>query len=84
MQMIILQELLEWARILPVWSFGKVPPVLFLSFGHVERKRAEQELSTIAMDLRRLIESANAPILGIDQDGLVNEWNEQVIVWKLV
>jgi PAS domain S-box-containing protein len=29
----------------------------------------------MAHELRKLVDSANAPIFGIDKDGLVNEWN---------
>ena len=29
----------------------------------------------VAADLKMLIETANAPIFGIDADGMVNEWN---------
>jgi PAS domain S-box-containing protein len=32
--------------------------------------------STIAQELRQFIETANAPIFGIDNKGCVNEWNE--------
>ena len=38
-----------------------------------ERKNAEQEITRMVTDLQRLIDSANAPILGVDQHGLVNE-----------
>ena len=38
------------------------------------RVRAEQE--QIAEDLTRLIDTANAPIIGIDAEGRVNEWNQ--------
>ena len=38
-----------------------------------ERKTAEQEVTRLAMDLQRLIDSANAPILGVDQDGTNGE-----------
>ncbi|MBT7816130.1 MAG: PAS domain-containing protein, partial [Polaribacter sp.] len=31
---------------------------------------------SIAKELRRFIETANAPIFGIDSQGLVNEWNQ--------
>jgi PAS domain-containing protein len=41
-----------------------------------ERKRAEIELHRVAGDLTRLIDTANAPIFGIDKNGLVNEWNQ--------
>ena len=40
-------------------------------------KRKEAELRRAAYDLRLLIDTANAPIFGIDADGLVNEWNNQ-------
>ncbi len=40
-----------------------------------DRKKAEGELTRVAQDLRLLIDSANAPIFGIDKDGMVNEWN---------
>eukprot|EP00959_Pyramimonas_sp_CCMP1952_P016830 356997-Pyramimonas_sp.AAC.1 len=33
------------------------------------------ELERVAKDLRALIDTANAPIFGIDKNGLVNEWN---------
>jgi PAS domain S-box-containing protein len=34
------------------------------------------EMEHVALDLRRLIETANAPIFGIDREGLFNEWNQ--------
>ncbi|CAK0869933.1 unnamed protein product [Prorocentrum cordatum] len=42
-----------------------------------ERSRAEQR--TIAEDLQRLIESANAPIIGVDVEGNVTEWNTKAV-----
>jgi len=41
-------------------------------------KRARKtriETESIAKELRQFIETANAPIFGIDNKGLVNEWN---------
>ena len=35
------------------------------------------EQARISNDLTRLIDTANAPIFGIDADGKVNEWNQQ-------
>ena len=35
-----------------------------------------QDLATLTEDLRRIIETANAPIFGIDTEGRVNEWNQ--------
>ena len=43
-----------------------------------ERKTAEQEVTRLAMDLQRLIDSANAPILGVDRNGLISEWNQNM------
>ena len=39
--------------------------------------RGKAELSRMANDLTRLIDTANAPIFGIDANGLVNEWNRK-------
>jgi PAS domain S-box-containing protein len=41
----------------------------------VERDRA---VASIALELRQLIETANAPIFGIDVHGKVNEWNTRM------
>jgi PAS domain S-box-containing protein len=40
-------------------------------------KLAEIERDKVVQDLQRLIDSANAPIFGIDLKGNVNEWNKQ-------
>ena len=42
------------------------------------RRKAEEEVTRVARDLRQIIETANAPILGVDVKGLVNEWNQKV------
>lgn len=39
--------------------------------------QAQAEMSQVAADMKMLIETANAPIFGIDADGLVNEWNRK-------
>jgi PAS domain S-box-containing protein len=41
------------------------------------RKQAEEQLTRVAKDLTQLIDTANAPIFGIDANGLVNEWNQK-------
>jgi len=41
----------------------------------VERDRA---VASMALELRQLIETANAPIFGIDVHGKVNEWNTRM------
>lgn len=40
----------------------------------VQRDRA---VAGMALELRQLIDTANAPIFGIDADGNVNEWNKR-------
>ncbi|MFT5116029.1 MAG: PAS domain S-box-containing protein [Parasphingorhabdus sp.] len=40
-------------------------------------KSSEQQIEQIANELTLLIDTANAPIFGIDADGNVNEWNQQ-------
>ncbi|MFT6111788.1 MAG: PAS domain S-box-containing protein, partial [Bacteroidia bacterium] len=40
----------------------------------IDKLRTESE--SIAKELRQFIETANAPIFGIDSKGLVNEWNQ--------
>ncbi|MHA1731026.1 MAG: PAS domain S-box protein [Promethearchaeota archaeon] len=37
--------------------------------------RTTEELERVRDDLRRLIDTANAPIYGVDTEGRVNEWN---------
>lgn len=44
-----------------------------------ERKRAEVESARIAQELTNLIDTANAPIFGIDKDGRVTEWNRTAV-----
>ena len=42
-----------------------------------EITKSQLELSRVASEFRILIDTANAPIFGIDADGLVNEWNKK-------
>lgn len=44
-----------------------------------ETKRNDRFVAAMASELRLLIETANAPIFGIDQNGLVNEWNQKTV-----
>ena len=39
--------------------------------------QGQAELSRVANDLTQLIETANAPIFGIDTNGYLNEWNRK-------
>ena len=41
-----------------------------------ELKKTRIETESIANELRQFIETANAPIFGIDSEGMVNEWNQ--------
>ncbi len=40
-----------------------------------ESTKNDRVMSAMARELRQLVDTANAPIFGIDVDGLVNEWN---------
>jgi PAS domain-containing protein len=42
-----------------------------------ERKQVEVEKTRVAQELQTFIDTANAPIFGIDARGLVNEWNNK-------
>jgi len=42
-----------------------------------ETKSNDRFVAAMASELRLLIETANAPIFGIDEHGLVNEWNQK-------
>uniref|UniRef100_A0A6V2LA27 histidine kinase n=1 Tax=Ditylum brightwellii TaxID=49249 RepID=A0A6V2LA27_9STRA len=42
-----------------------------------ESKKHDRAVAAMANELRQLIDTANAPIFGIDVDGFVNEWNEK-------
>ena len=44
-----------------------------------EINKSQKELSRVANDLTLLIDTANAPIFGIDSNGLVNEWNRKAV-----
>ena len=44
-----------------------------------DRNRTEQEKTRVAKELRTFIDTANAPIFGIDHNGLVNEWNNKAV-----
>jgi PAS domain S-box-containing protein len=44
-----------------------------------ERKMIEVEKANVAQELQTFIDTANAPIFGIDHNGLVNEWNNKSV-----
>jgi len=56
---------------------GKIVGVVGVAQDVTERKKAEQEKTRIAEELQTFIDTANAPIFGIDDKGRVNEWNNK-------
>ena len=56
---------------------GAIVGVVGVGQDITELKQEKVEMSRVADDLMRLIDYANAPIFGIDQDGKVNEWNRK-------
>merc|ERR1719247_3328052 len=57
---------------------GKAIGVVGVGQDITELKAGKAELQRVANDLRLLIDTANAPIFGIDADGRVNEWNRKM------
>merc|ERR1711871_1312722 len=56
---------------------GDVMGVVGIGQDITGRKTTEASLKLVANDLTNLIDTANAPIFGIDQLGRVNEWNQK-------
>ena len=44
-----------------------------------EAAKHDREVASIANELRQLVDTANAPIFGIDVGGTVNEWNDKTV-----
>ena len=55
---------------------GKITGVLGVGQDISEMDKLRTVTESIAKELRQFIETANAPIFGIDSKGLVNEWNQ--------
>jgi PAS domain S-box-containing protein len=55
---------------------GKIIGVLGVGQDISEMDKLRTASESIAKELRQFIETANAPIFGIDSKGLVNEWNQ--------
>ncbi|MGK0234923.1 MAG: PAS domain S-box-containing protein, partial [Psychroserpens sp.] len=55
---------------------GEITGVLGVGQDITEIDKLRTASESIAKELRQFIETANAPIFGIDSHGLVNEWNE--------
>ena len=47
-----------------------------LQESHEDRSLAQVKSERLAAELTQFIDTANAPIFGIDADGLINEWNQ--------
>ena len=56
---------------------GKIVGMLGVGQDITERKQVEVEKTRVAQELQTFIDTANAPIFGIDAQGLVNEWNNK-------
>jgi PAS domain-containing protein len=56
---------------------GNVVGVIGVGQDITKRKEAELEMTRVAKELQTFIDTANAPIFGIDSSGLVNEWNNK-------
>jgi PAS domain S-box-containing protein len=54
---------------------GTVVGVFFVAQDVTESVHRDRAVAGMAVELRQLIDTANAPIFGIDVDGHVNEWN---------
>ena len=58
-------------------AHGNICGVISVGQDITELMRGKKELASVANDLRMLIESANAPIFGVDNAGRVTEWNSK-------
>jgi PAS domain-containing protein len=56
---------------------GGVVGVIGVGQDITERKQVEVEKARVAQELQTFIDTANAPIFGIDDRGCVNEWNNK-------
>ncbi|MCP4480374.1 MAG: PAS domain S-box protein, partial [Planctomycetaceae bacterium] len=57
---------------------GKIIGVVGVGSDITELKWERNEQKRISNHLKKLIDTANAPILGVDEHGNVNEWNQTV------
>ena len=56
---------------------GHIVGVVGVGQDITELNKIRKEQESVAHDLTQLIDTANAPIFGIDAAGLVNEWNQR-------
>ena len=58
-------------------STGQIVGVFGVGQDITKITETQSELSRVAEDMKQVIDTANAPIFGIDDSGLVNEWNRK-------
>ena len=58
---------------------GQIVGVVGVGQDITELNAGKAELARVANDLKMLIESANAPILGMDIEGSLTEWNKKAV-----
>ena len=56
---------------------GKIVGVVGVGQDITELNKVRLEQESIALDMTMLVDTANAPIFGIDAHGSINEWNKQ-------
>jgi PAS domain S-box-containing protein len=56
---------------------GAIVGVIGVGQDITEKKQADMEKMRVAQELQNFIDTANAPIFGVDAFGLVNEWNNK-------
>jgi hypothetical protein len=61
-------------------SANNVVGVVCVAQDVTESVQRDRAVAGMALELRQLIDTANAPIFGIDIDGNVNEWNKRTQV----
>jgi PAS domain S-box-containing protein len=57
---------------------GRIVGMLGVGQDITERKKVEMEKTRVAQELQTFIDTANAPIFGINVMGLVNQWNNKI------
>lgn len=68
-------------NITPVFNeYNKLHRFVAVETDVTVHKEYENKIFSIALELSSLIENANAVIIGVDKNGLVNEWNKQATV----
>ncbi|MDM8521726.1 PAS domain S-box protein [Anaerolineales bacterium HSG6] len=66
-----------YSRLTGMVNKGKIKKQCLIMVTDItELDKYRSEIERVAQDLTQLIDTANAPIFGIDAQGLVNEWNQ--------